>query len=171
MTNHKIKGLSGREVEVIAWLEFYKKYFFYAKDIASFFDNKRTLYRGIQKLLAKKRILKLNQNKYYLVPIKAKSGSWSEHPFIIIDEMCNSKDYFINGWASAHYWHLTDQVPMAYEVFSTNKQGSKTVLDTKILFHRIRKIDPSKVVMKTIAGHSFFIMNKQHSTKWINSRE
>ncbi len=166
-----IKGLSRREVEIIAWLEFYKKYFFTSKEVTKFFKNKNTLYRGIQKLLSKKRIIKLNQNKYYLVPIKAKSGSWSEHPFIIIDEMCNGKDYYINGWASANYWDLTDQVPMAYEVYASKKQGVSTVLNTKIIFHRIRKIDQFKTITRKIGGHPFIIMNKKYSKKWIELRE
>ena len=171
MIENKIKGLSKIEVEIVAWLEFYKNYFFRANDIKQFFKTRGTLYRGIQRLLAKKRIIKLNQSKYYLVPIKAKSGSWSEHPFIIIDEMCNSKDYYINGWASANYWHLTDHIPSAYEVYTLNKQGVKNILNTKIIFHRVRKINKPKVAIKKIADHNFIIMNKQQSIKWIKLRE
>ena len=171
MIEDKIKGLSKREVEIIAWLEFYKKYFFHTKDIEGFFKTKGTLYRGIQNLLAKRRIIKLNQNKYYLVPIRAKSGSWSEHPFIIIDELCNGKDYYINGWASASYWHLTDQIPSAFEVYVTNRQGIKTLLNTRIIFHRVRKIDKSKIITKKIADHDFIIMDRKNSAKWIQSRE
>lgn len=171
MKEDKIKGLSKREVEIIAWLEFYKKYFFASKDISQFFKTKNTSYRGIQKLMAKRRIIKLNQNRYYLVPIKAKSGSWSEHPFIIIDEMCNSQGYYINGWASANYWHLTDQIPMAYEVYAPNKQGIKTILNTRIIFHRIKKVDKSKIVARKIGDHNFIIMDKKHSAKWMKLRE
>jgi len=169
--NKIINGLSAREVKMIAWLEFYKKYFFSSKDIAQFFKGKSTLYRGIQKLLKKKRIIKINQNRYYLIPIKAKSGSWSEHPFIIIDEICNGEKYYINGWASANYWHLTDQVPSAYDVYTTNRQGVKIILNTKIIFHRARKIDKSKIVTKKIKEHNFTIINKNGSKKWLRLRE
>src|SRR3989344_5377069 len=91
----KIMGLSQREVEIIAWLEFYQKYFFKSNNIKKFFTNKNTLYRGIQKLLTKKRKIKLNQNKYYLVTIKARSGLWSKLDFIVIDEICSSGEYYI----------------------------------------------------------------------------
>ena len=80
----KIAGLSSKEVSIISWLEFYQKYFFTSKDIAFFFDNKRAIYRIIEKLLRKKRMIKLNKNKYYLIPIKARTGKWSEHEFKIL---------------------------------------------------------------------------------------
>ena len=165
--NQNMKGLSQREVEIIAWLEFYQKYFFTSEDIRQFFNSKNTLYRGVQKLLMKKRIIKLNQNKYYLVPIKAKSGSWSEHPFIIIDEACNGENYYINGWASANYWHLTEQVPSIYDVYTANRQGKRIILNTRITFHRVRKIDKRGIAIKKIKDHNFTIMNKRSSKKWL----
>ena len=67
--------------------------------------------------------------------MKAKSGRWIEDPFIIIDEICNGKNYYINGWTSANYWHLTDQIPFMFDVFTINKQGIKILLNTKIKFH------------------------------------
>ncbi len=166
-----IKGLSQREVKIIAWLEFYQKYFFSSKDIEQFFSNKTTFYKGIKKLLEKKRIIKLNQNKYYLVPIKAKSGVWSEHPFIVIDEICNSGEYYLGGWTSANYWKLTDQIPAWMDVFTSNKQGKKEVLNIKIIFHRIRKIDKENYIVNKIGGHEFKILNKRESKKWMKSKE
>src|SRR3989344_1115572 len=119
----EIKGLSQREVTVIAWLEFYQKYFFTSQDIEHFFSTKGELYNFIKRLVKKKRIIKLNQNKYYLVPMKAKSGGWAEEDFIIIDEICNSGGYYIGGWSAANYWRLTDQIPFWHDVFTTNKRG------------------------------------------------
>ena len=40
MSKTKIRGLSQREVEIMAWLEFYQKYFFKSKEIKQFFSNK-----------------------------------------------------------------------------------------------------------------------------------
>jgi len=167
----EIKGLSSREVKIIAWLEFYQKYFFTSVEIEQFFSNKMVLYKGIKKLLGKKRIIKLNQNKYYLIPIKAKSGVWIEHPFIIIDEMLNSDNYYIGNWTSANYWHLTNQVPSWIDVFTTKKQGKKEILNIKIIFHRIRKVDESKYTIKKLKGHEFKILSKKESKKWMKSKE
>ena len=167
----KLKPLSQKEVEIIAWLEFYQKSFFTIKDIEQFFKNKFQRYNTIKHLLKKNRIIKLNKEKYYLVPIKAKSGSWSEHPYIIIDEVCNGENYYINGWASANYWHLTDQIPSRFDVYTTNRQGIKTILNTKMVFHRAKKIDKSKITIKKIKEHYFAIMNKKYSKKWLKSRE
>ena len=167
----KIMPLSQKEVEIIAWLEFYQKYFFTSKEIKQFFRDKSQRYNTIKNLLKKKRIIKINQDKYYLVPIKAKSGSWSEHPFVIIDEICNGENYYINGWASANYWRLTDQIPSAYDVYTTNRQGIKIILNTKMIFHRAKEINKSKIVIKKIKGHEFIIMNKKNSKKWMKSRE
>ena len=167
----KIKGLSEREVKIIAWLEFYQKYFFTSGDIKQFFSRKNTLYSGIQKLLSKKRIIKLNQNKYYLIPIKAKSGGWAEEDFIIIDEICNSGDYYIGGWSAANHWRLTDQIPFWHDVFTTNKRGRKKILNTGIIFHQIRKIDKSKYTLKKIKEHEFKILNKRETKKWMKLRQ
>ena len=166
-----IKGLSQKEVKIIAWLEFYQKYFFTTNDIEQFFTSKSILYNFIKRLVRKKRIVKLNKNKYYLIPIKAKSGAWIPYEFIIIDEICNSGEYYIGGWTSANYWKLTDQVPFTIEVFTTKKQGKINVLNTKIYFHRIRKFDKTKYVIKEIAEHEFKILNRKESKKWLKSRE
>jgi len=167
----QIKGLSQREVQIISWLEFYQKYFFTSKDIKQFFKNKNTLYRSIQKLLSKKRIIKINQNKYYLIPIKAKSGSWVEHDFITIDEICNSGEYYIGGWSAVNYWKLTDQIPSWIDIFTTNKRGKKIILNSMMIFHQIKKIDKSKYIIKKIAGHEFKVLNKRETKKWMKLRE
>ena len=83
--DEKITGLSQREVKIIAWLEFYQKYFFTIKEIEQFFKNKSQRYNTMKHLLKKKRIVKLNKEKYYLIPIKARTGGWTEDPFILAD--------------------------------------------------------------------------------------
>lgn len=167
----EIKGLSQKEVKIIAWLEFYQKYFFTSNDIEQFFFSKSILYNFIKRLIKKRRIVKINKNKYYLIPIKAKSGAWIPHEFIIIDEICNSGEYYIGGWTSSNYWRLTDQVPFTIEAFTINKQGKINILNTRIYFHRIRNIDKSKYIIRKIAGHEFKILNKKESKKWLKSRE
>lgn len=167
----EIKGLSQKEVKIIAWIEFYQKYFFTSNDIEQFFTSKSIFYNFIKRLVKKKRIIKINKNKYYLIPIKAKSGAWIPHEFILVDEICNSHEYYIGGWTSSNYWKLTDQVPFTIDVFTTKKQGKINILNTKIYFHRIKKIDKVKYVIKKIAGHEFKILNKKESKKWLKSRE
>lgn len=167
----KIAGLSSKEVSVISWLEFYQKYFFTSKDINFFFDNKRALYRIIGRLLKKKRIIKLNKNKYYLIPIKARTGKWGEHEFIVVDELCNSGEYYIGGWTAANYWKLTDQIPARIEIYTKNKQGKKIIGNTKIIFHRVRKVGKDRYIIKRIKGHEFKILNKKWSKRWLKLRE
>ncbi|MBU1103640.1 MAG: hypothetical protein KJ600_03740 [Nanoarchaeota archaeon] len=169
-TKNKIKGLSEREVKVIAWLEFHQKYFFTSDDISHFFKNKQIMYSAIKRFMKKNRIIKLNQKKYYLVPIKAKSGSWSEHSFIIADETLNSEGYYIGGWSAANYWKLTEQIPMKISVYTNKRQGKKTILNTKFIFHRIRKENIRKSVIRKIRGHSFRILSKKESEKWLKLR-
>lgn len=167
----EIRGLSSKEVKIIAWLEFYQTYFFTTENIKQFFSSKNTLYRGVQKLLSKKRIIKLNQNKYYLIPIKAKSGGWAEEDFIIIDEICNSGEYYIGGWSAANHWRLTDQIPFWHDVFTTNKRGRKKILNIGIIFHQIRKIEKSKYTIEKIKEHEFKILNKRETKKWMKLRQ
>jgi len=166
-----MKGLSKREVKVIAWLEFNNKYFFEISDIKRFFKKKTQIYDFIKRLVRKKRIIKINRNKYYLVPIKAVRGGWAEHPFIIADEICNSKDYFIGGWSAANYWGLTEQIPFITSVYTTRRQGTVKILSATLEFHRTTKkrVEQRSVVQK-IQDHEFRIISKEESRKWLRSR-
>jgi len=166
-----MKGISKKEIEIISCLEFDKKYFFTAADIDKQTKNKTQRYNLIKSLLQKKRIIKINRSKYYLIPIKAKSGSWVEHPFIIIDEICNSKDYFIGGWGAANYWRLTDQIPFRFDVYTTRRQNKIKVLNTQIFFHRTttKKIGEQSTVRK-VEDHDFKILNKREVRKWMKQR-
>lgn len=166
-----MKGLSKKEVELISWLEFEKKYFFTSADVDKFAKNKIQRYNIIKHLVKKKRIIKLNQQKYFLVPIQAKTGGWSEHPMIVIDEMMNGRGYFIGGWAAANYWRLTDQIPFQYDVYTTRRQGKITLFHTRIKFRRTTKKRISKSVTKRIHRHSVRIASKQEMEKWMKQRE
>ncbi|MFH1636966.1 MAG: hypothetical protein ABIB71_00910 [Candidatus Woesearchaeota archaeon] len=165
-----MQGLSKKEIEIVSWLEFYKKYFFTADDISRFAKNKTQRYNIIKGLKKKKRIIKLNRYKYYLVPIKAKSGSWSEHPFIIADEICNGKNYFIGGWTAANYWRLTDQIPYQIDIWTTQRQGKIKLFNVRIVFHRTTRRKANQSLIQKIGEHTFRIQNKVDSRKWIKSR-
>ena len=167
----KIMGLSSKETEIIAWLEFYHKYFFTVDEIKHFFKNKKQRYNTIQRLLNKKRIVKLNKNKYYLIPIKARTGGWSEDPFILADEIMNGKDYFIGGWSAANYYGLTNQIPFWIEVFSTKRFGKSKILNTGFIFRKTTPKKIKKAVIKKVNKHSFRIMNKREMKKWMKLRE
>ena|SRR3989338_2766502 len=165
-----MEGLSKKEIEIVSWLEFHRKYFFYSTDIDGFSKNKTQRYNIIKNLVKKKRIIKLNMVKYYLIPIKAKSGSWTEHPFVIADEACNGKDYLIGGWAAANYWRLTDQMPMQIDIYAIKKQGKTKVLNTRLAFHRTTQKRIKNAATGSIEGHSFRIENKKNSKKWLKSK-
>jgi predicted transcriptional regulator of viral defense system len=94
-----------------------------------------------------------------------------EHPFIIVDEICDSKDYFVGGWSAANYWGLTDQVPMQVDVFTTRRQGKINVLNTRIVFHRTSKKNVKNCIKENIESHSFFIQLKEDSKEWLKSRK
>lgn len=167
----KIRGLSKKEIEIISWLEFHEKYFFSGKDIDRFAKHREQKYNIIKNLSKKERIFKLNRSKYYLVPIKAKSGRWSEHPFIIADEACNGKDYFVGGWAAASFWGLSEQIPLLIDVYTTRRQGKIEALNARIAFHRTTKKRLAKAVVRTIQGHPFRILSKKEAKKWMKSRQ
>lgn len=122
-------------------------------------------------LRKKGRIIKLNKNKYFLVPIKARTGKWTDHPLIIADEICNGKDYYIAGWYAAYYWKLTDQIPMQVDIFTTKRQGRKKILNKRFIFHRTTKKRIQKAVTREIENHPLKIMNKENIKKWLKSRK
>ncbi|MBS3137710.1 hypothetical protein J4232_04710 [Candidatus Woesearchaeota archaeon] len=166
-----MESLSKKEVEIIADLEFRKKYYFTTEDIRQHFENKKHIVNTIYRLRRKQRILKLNKNKYYLVPIKARYGKWTDNPLIVVDEICNGKDYFIGGWYAAYYWKLTDQIPMQVDIYTTRKQGKMKVLNKRFVFHRTSEKNMKKYVVQQITEHEFRIINQKESKLWMKSRE
>lgn len=169
---YKLKGLSNKDIKIVSELEFNKKYYFKREDIVKFFKNKKEMINTLFSLNKKGRIVKLNKNKYFLVPIKARIGRWTDEPFIIIDETMEGKDYFIGGYGAANYWRLTDQIPFKYEVYTIRRQGKYRLLGVDIIFHRTTKERIKKTSCEQrINGHLFKILNKAESRKWIKLRE
>ena len=164
-----MKGLSKKEIELIASLEFDEKYFFTSADVDLFAKNKIQRYNLIKNLLKKKRIIKLNRTKYILIPIKAKGDYWSEDGFILADEMCDGKNYVIGGYAAANYWRLSDQIPFQVDVYTTRRQGKKKIMNTRIVFHRTTAKKVKSAEIKTIQKHACRIMSKEETKKWMRS--
>ena len=160
----KPKGLSNKEIKIVSYLELEGKRFFSRKDIQQFFKSENNLHFYIYNLKHKGRIEKLHNDKYYLIPIQAYTG-WSEHPFVVADEIFNGQGYYIGGKAAANYWGLIDQLPTIIDLFSTNKQGIKRILGSTFKFRRVRKL--VKTVQRKIKNHVFWIASKEVSKKWI----
>lgn len=165
-----MKGISKTEIKLISKLEFEKKQFFTTEDIEEVARDKTQRYNIIKNLLKKDRIEKLNKTKYYLIPIKAQYSSWAEWSFIVADEAMNGKDYCIGGWAAAHYWGLTEQVPAKIEVYSTKRQGQQTIVNTPLIFRRTTRKRLKKTTTRTIKGHTFKILNKEETKRWLSKR-
>ena len=166
-----MESLSKKEIEVISNLEFDQKYFFTREDIKSFFKKRQQINDFVFGLKAKKRIIKINKEKYYLVPIKARSGSWSENPLIIADEICNGKGYVIGGWYAAKYWGLTDQIPMQVDIYTTRRQGKYKIMNMRFVFHRTTKQKIDSGIKSEIENHAFRIFPKQEMKEWLKQRE
>ena len=159
-------GISGKEMNIISYLELENKRFFTRSDIKQFFKNKNEMNVYIHKLKIKGRVIKLNKDKYYLVPIKAYQTNWSEHPFIIVDEIFNGQGYFIGGKAAAHYWKHIEQIPSVTDVYTTKKQGEKKILGCSIRYRRTTKKNMRSFVKKVVNGHAFIIADKKRSLSW-----
>jgi predicted transcriptional regulator of viral defense system len=165
-----MEQISKKEIKVISDLEFRQKYFFTKKDIEKKFDNKIKLTKTLHHLKKKERIVRLNRDKYYLIPIKARTGKWTENPFIVADEIFDGEGYFVGGWAAANYWNLTDQIPMQYDIWTTKRQGTVKILGIRFKFHRTTKNRTENAMTKYIKNHPFKIQNKEDTKKWLSKR-
>ena len=159
-------NLSKRAVKVISDLEFQQKYYFTKKDVRKHFDSDKQLVDFIYNQRKNKRILKLNKDKYFLIPIKARYNVWTDNPFIVADEIMNGKNYYIGGWSASKYWKLTDQIPMQIDIYSPNKFGKMKVMNKRYVFHRIRIEALKKGIKKKIEDHQFIILKKSEAEKW-----
>jgi predicted transcriptional regulator of viral defense system len=160
-------SLSEKELRFISELELERKYFFTIDDIIGFFKSREELRVYIHRLRKKGRIIKLNKKKFYLIPIRAVGNNWSEHAFIIIDEMMNGRDYAVVGAAAANYWGLSEQMPFAYDVWNTKRHGQISIMGTEIRFRKHKKKELPKAVEQEISGHKFRIVAKEEAKKWI----
>ena len=161
------KSLSEKELSFISKLELKGKYFFTREEIKDNFTNINEMNVYLYRLKKKGRIIKLNKSKYFLIPVKAVGSRWSEHPFIVIDEIMNGRDYCIVGKAAAYYWKLIDQIPYEYEVYNTKKHELIKIFHARIDFKKRRKKNIPKGVEKTIHNHNFIIISKKDAKKWI----
>lgn len=166
-----MNGISKTEIAAISNLEFKQKYYFTKEDINDCFKNLKQLVNTLYKLRRKGRIITLNRNKYFLVPIKARTGKWVDNPLIIADEICDGKDYYVGGWYAAYYWKLTDQIPMQVDIHTTRRQGKKKILNKRFVFHRTSKKNLEKAVTQKIEKHLFKILKKDETIKWMKSKE
>ncbi len=160
------KGLSEKEIAFISKLELKERYFFTRGDIKDNFTSSNEMNVYLYRLKKKGRIIKLNKSKYFLVPIKAVGNRWSEHPFILIDEIMNGRDYCIVGKAAANYWNLIDQIPFEFEVYNTKKQGVVVVFHVRLNFRKRRKKNIPTGIVRKIQNHNFIIASKKESKKW-----
>ena len=159
------KSLSEKELKFISKLELKEKYFFTRTEIRNNFtsDNEMNVY--LHRLKKKSRLIKLNKNKYFLIPVKAVGSKWSEHPFILVDEIMNGQNYCIVGKAAANYWKLIDQIPFEFVVYNTKKHYKMTIFNARITFRKKRKLP--KRIRKKVHQHQFIIATKEESKKWI----
>ena len=165
--NNMRKGLSQKELDFISKLELKGKYFFTRGDIRGNFssDNEMNVY--LHRLKGKGRIVKLNKSKYFLIPVKAVGSKWSEHPFALINEIMNGKDYCIAGKAAAHYWKLIDQIPFEFLVYTPKKHSLMRLFNIRLHFMKRRKKNFPETTVRKMHGVPFFIATKQESRQWI----
>jgi predicted transcriptional regulator of viral defense system len=163
-------NLSDRAITVISNLEFKKKYYFLKEDIRKHFSSDKQLYDFIYNQRKNERIIKLNKNKYFLIPIKARFRKWTDNPLIVADEIMNGSNYYVGGWYAAKYWKLTEQIPMQIDIYSTKKFGKMKIMNKKYVFHRIRIKALEKGIKKNIEGHQFIILKKNETQKWISKK-
>lgn len=161
-----MKGISGKEMEFVSELEFRGRYFFTREEIKKYFTSANEMNVYLHRMRKKGRILKLNKHRYYLIPVRAIQGRWSEHPYALIDEIMDGKSYCIAGKAAAYYWKEIDQIPYQYEVYNTRMQKAMEIFHTRIKFVRRRKKNLPKSVEKKVQEHRFLIATKEESKKW-----
>lgn len=160
------KSITEKELGFISKLELKQKYFFTREDIKDNFTSTNEMNVYLHRLKKKGRVVKLNKTKYFLIPVKAVGSNWTEHPFILIDEIMNGKDYCIVGKAAAHYWKLIDQIPYEYEIYNTKKHGKIKILNVRMDFRKRRKKNFPKYIESSIRSHRFFIATKKEAKKW-----
>src|SRR3989344_5521409 len=99
-----MKGLSNKEIGVVSFLELNDRNFFTKDDVKKFFKNNNELKVYINRLKAKKRIIKINKSKYYLVPVKAYQDKWSKNLVGFVEQKAKSHAFKIASKEKVSQW-------------------------------------------------------------------
>ncbi len=166
-----MNGLSSREISMVSDLEFRGKYYFSFSDVEHHFVSRKQMFNTLYSLRKKGRVVKLNRHKFFLVPIKARAGKWVDNPLIVVDELFDGCNYFVGGFYAAFYWGLIDQIPFQVDVFTTKRQGVRTLFNKKFVFHRTTLKRISNSVVRQIEGHDFRVLSLEETKKWLSLKK
>ncbi len=92
-------------------------------------------------LAKKKRLLRFRKGIYLFAPMKSgPRGLWSEHSFIVADELLKNKPYYIGFWSALNHYGLTEQIPVVTQVVVTHRQRPFRFVGSKFEFIHVNKL-------------------------------
>ncbi len=104
-------------------------------------------------LARKKRLLRFRKGVYLFAPMKAgPKGLWTEHKFIILDELLEKKPHYISFWNALNHYGLTEQIPNTVQVMVTQRRRNFHFLGAKFEFITVKHLGEWKE--EKIANHS-----------------
>jgi len=123
-------GLSGQGLRALSYAQFRKKEFLRSGDLVAGLGLTRSQERQLlSRLAAKKQIVRLKRDVYYVSPVLSPSGivSLSEH-FILSKLMQHeASDHQVSGPNAFHLYGFDDQVPNRFYVYNDRISGVRII--------------------------------------------
>lgn len=87
----------------------------------------------LMNLTKKRRLQRIEQGKYLLIPEKAGTeGYWAEYPWVIVSHLIDT--YYVGFWTAMNFWDMTEQIPCTIFVVTTKRKRSLEYLKQRFEF-------------------------------------
>jgi len=135
------RNLSKDELYLISRAEFEKQKLITTQFAQKLFPDKNKASRVLVFLTQKGRLIRIENGKYILVPIKAPNQQWMPNEFVVADLWMGATPYYIGYFTMYNYWGFTEQIPRTIFVLNTAKSCKKEISGIR---YEAVKIDSKK---------------------------
>ncbi len=118
--------------------------------------------KALSRLMKKGWITRLERGLYLIIPLEAgPEGKWSDDPLLIGTQLVSGGA--IAYWTSAHYWHMTEQVPRTVFVQSNTRRNpaQENIMGVRYQFVTVKPSRFFGIQMQTSGGMSFGITDRE----------
>ena len=142
MDMQKVKRFGEREIRLLFALEQEKNSVFTIAQARKILGTSDASVKNVLKRLKKKnRIMPIQKGIYLFAPLKSgEKGLWTENAYKIVPMIAGSNDYYVGFAAAMNYWGMTEQMPYVIRVAMVKQKKPKSVVQSKFVFVKKRKL-------------------------------
>lgn len=160
---NKYKGLTPKEIDLLARFEYEGKEVYTRKDIISFCSGEKDADYLIRRLLMKNRLRNIVRNVYLFIPMKAPRGRWVGNEYVIAKALVRGSKYYIGYSSVFNSYGFTEQVAQMIHVVNDKYSLKKTVSGVR---YKLIKVLPDRIYgleTRKINGEDIVFASKERA--------